>query len=179
MGGFAQQSSAYSTVDGGVTWQAHKLPVTIVGKGGFAEGSPPLVETSVSLLPGAGVLAVAFDPNASPIGLTSFDGGSTWRRIAPPPGSTSYSDFVFQDAFHWWAMRFGTLFKSSDAGQTWKQVALQLDEWDYVLQVIDARHAWAQLVVTFPRSTSVQGTGLSTTVDGGLHWNPVDVPRPS
>jgi photosystem II stability/assembly factor-like uncharacterized protein len=179
MGGFAQQSSAYSTVDGGVTWQAHKLPVTIVGKGGFAEGSPPLVETSVSLLPGAGVLAVAFDPNASPIGLTSFDGGSTWRRIAPPPGSTSYSDFVFQDAFHWWAMRFGTLFKSSDAGQTWKQVSLQLDEWDYVLQVIDARHAWAQLVVTFPRSTSVQGTGLSTTVDGGLHWNPVDVPRPS
>jgi photosystem II stability/assembly factor-like uncharacterized protein len=179
MGGFAQQSSVYSTIDGGVTWQAHALPVTVIGKGGFAEGNAPLLETAVSLLPGAGVLAVVFDPNGTPIGLTSFDGGSTWRRLAPPPGNTSYSDFIFQDTFHWWAMRFGTLFKSSDAGQTWKQVSLQLDDWDYVPQVIDGKHAWAQLVATFPRATPAQGTGLATTTDGGLHWNPVNVPNPS
>jgi len=179
MGGFAQQSRVYSTIDGGVTWQAHDLPATVVGKGGFAEGSAPLVETTVSLLPGAGVLAIVFDPNGSPIGLTSFDGGSTWRRLSPPPGNTTYNDFIFQDTFHWWAMRFGTLFKSPDAGQTWKQVSLQLDDWDYVLQVIDAKHAWAQLVATFPRSTPTQGSGLSTTADGGLHWNPVNVPTPA
>jgi photosystem II stability/assembly factor-like uncharacterized protein len=179
MGGFAQQSRVYSTIDGGVTWHAHDLPVTVVGKGGFAEGSAPLVETTVSLLPDAGVLAVVFDPNGSPIGFTSFDGGSTWRRLSPPPGNTTYTDFIFQDTFHWWAMRFGTLFKSPDAGQTWKQVSLQLDDWDYVLQVIDAKHAWAQLVATFPRSTPTQGSGLSTTADGGLHWNPVNVPTPA
>ena len=179
MGGFAQQSTVYSTIDGGVAWQAHSLPVAVVGKGGFAVGSAPLVETSVSLLPGAGVLAVVFDPNANPIGLTSFDRGSTWRRLAPPPGNTSYTDFIFQDTFHWWAMRFGTLFKSSDAGQTWKQVSLQLDDWDYVLQAIDDKHAWAQLVATFPRSSPPQGTGLATTADGGLHWNPVNVPIPA
>jgi photosystem II stability/assembly factor-like uncharacterized protein len=180
MGGFAQQSRVYSTIDGGATWLGHPLPVTVVGKGGFAVGSAPLVETTVSLLPGAGVLAVVFDPNGTPIGLTSFDGGSTWRRLAPPPGNTTYTDFIFQDTFHWWAMRFGTLFKSSDAGQSWKQVSLQLDDWDYVLQVIDAKHAWAQLVATFPGSTPpAQGTGLSTTADGGLHWNSVNVPIPA
>jgi hypothetical protein len=179
MGGFAQQSRVNSTIDGGVTWQAHDLPVIVVGKGGFAEGNAPLVETTVSLLPGAGVLAVVFDPNGTPIAFTSFDGGSTWRRLSPPPGNTTYSDFIYQDTFHWWAMRFGTLFKSPDAGQTWKQVSLQLDDWDYVLQVIDAKHAWAQLVPTFPRSTPTQGSGLSTTADGGLHWNPVNVPTPA
>jgi photosystem II stability/assembly factor-like uncharacterized protein len=179
MGGFAQQSRVYSTIDGGATWQAHTLPVTVVGKGGFPDGSAPLVETTLSLLPGAGVMAVVFDPNGTPIGLTSFDGGTTWRRLAPPPGNTSYSDFIFQDTFHWWAMRFGTLFKSSDAGQTWEQVSLQLDDWDYVLQVIDAKYAWAQLTATFPRSTPAQGTGLSTTADGGLHWKAVNVPIPA
>jgi photosystem II stability/assembly factor-like uncharacterized protein len=180
MGGFAQQSRVYSTIDGGATWQAHTLPVTVVGKGGFPDGSAPLVETTLSLLPGAGVMAVVFDPNGTPIGLTSFDGGTTWRRLAPPPGNTSYSDLIFQDAFHWWAMRFGTLFKSSDAGQSWRQVSLQLDDWDYVLQVIDAKHAWAQLVATFPSATPPnQGTGLSNTADGGLHWSPVNVPIPA
>jgi photosystem II stability/assembly factor-like uncharacterized protein len=179
IGGLAQPATVYSTIDGGVTWRGHTLPVAVVGKGGFVEGSAPLLETSVSLLPGAGVLAVVFDPNGNPIGLTSFDGGSTWRRLATPPGNTSYSDFIFQDTFHWWAMRFGTLFKSPDAGQTWKQVSIQLDDWDYVPQVIDAKHAWAQLVATSPPSTPAQGTGLSTTADGGLHWNPVNVPIPA
>ncbi len=179
MGGFAQQPTAYSTIDGGMSWQSHALPVTVVGKGGVAEGSRPLVETTVDVLPGAGVLAVVFDPNGTPVGLTSFDRGSTWRRLAPPPGSTAYGDFLFQDTFHWWAMRFGALFKSSDAGQTWKQVSLQLDDWDYLLLVIDAKHAWAQLVPTFPRTSLPQGTGLATTADGGLHWSPANVPNPS
>jgi photosystem II stability/assembly factor-like uncharacterized protein len=178
MGGFAQQSTVYSTIDGGITWQAHGLPVTYA-KGGFDLGARPLQETSVYMLPGTGVLAVAVDENANPVGLTSFDGGSTWRRLPPPPGETAYSDFIFQDTFHWWAMRYGTLFKSSDAGQTWKEVAQQLDEWDYTPQVVDAKHAWAQMTVVFPRSNPPQGTGLATTADGGIHWTPVNVPKPS
>ena len=177
MGGAAAQSMAYSTIDAGVTWHAHPLPVTS-GNGGFAEGSAPLLETTVYLLPGAGVLAVVIDLNGSPVGLTSFDGGSTWRRLPPPPGETTYTDFIFQDSFHWWAMRYGTLFKTSDAGQTWKQVAQQLDEWDYLPQILNAKQAWAQMVVA-PNSTPPQGTGLATTADGGLHWSPVNVPNPS
>jgi photosystem II stability/assembly factor-like uncharacterized protein len=179
MGGFAQQPTVHSTIDGGVTWQSHPLPVVISGKGGFVQGSAPLVETTVSLLPGAGVLAVVIDQNALPAGLTSFDGGSTWSRLSRAPGETQYSDFIFQDTFHWWAMRNGTLFKSSDAGQSWKQVAQQLDEWDYVPQVIDSKHAWGVMTAAVPTANLSRGTGLATTADGGVHWNPVSVPTPS
>jgi len=179
MGGFAQgQAVVYSTVDAGITWQPHPLPV-ISAKGGLAEGSAPLLGSSVYMLPGAGILAVAEDLNAGQVGLTSFDGGSTWRRLAPPPGSTGFGDFVFQDTFNWWAMRFGTLFKSWDAGQSWRQVSLQLDDWDYLPHVIDARHAWAQMVAPFQQPNAFQGTGLAITADGGVHWNPVNVPKPS
>jgi len=179
MGGAASRPTVYTTVDGGVTWIAHALPVTILGKGGFPDGSAPLVESAVYLLPSAGVLAVAYDPNGSPAGLTSFDGGSTWRRLPPPPGETSYSDFVFQDTFHWWAMRYGTLFKSADAGQSWKEVSQQLDIWDYVPQFLDAKHAWARMVAGAPGPPPTQGTGLAITSDGGVHWTAVNVPRPS
>ena len=172
------RATVYSSLDGGTTWQAHPLPVT-AGKGGLADGAAPLLLSSVYLLPGAGVLVVAEDLNAGLVGLTSFDGGGTWRHLPPPPGSTQYGDFIFQDTFHWWAMRFGTLFKSSDGGQTWRRVSIQLDDWDYLPQVIDAKHAWAQMVAPFPQANAFQGTALATTADGGLHWNPVNVPNPS
>ncbi|MGH7761412.1 MAG: WD40/YVTN/BNR-like repeat-containing protein [Candidatus Dormibacteraceae bacterium] len=179
MGGFAQgQAVVYSTVDAGHTWQPHPLPVTSA-KGGLAEGSAPLLGSSVYLLPGHGLLAVADDLNAGPVGLTSFDGGTTWRRLPSPPGNAGYADFVFQDASHWWAMRFGALFKSSDAGMSWKQVSLQLDDWNYLPQVIDAKHAWAQMVGVAPGLAQAPGTGLAVTSDGGLHWTPVQVPVPS
>ncbi|MHB8612210.1 MAG: WD40/YVTN/BNR-like repeat-containing protein [Candidatus Dormibacteraceae bacterium] len=177
-GATAGHATVYSTIDGGISWQAHQLPV-LAGKGGPVEGLGPLLESTVFLLPGAGVLAATFDLNGSPIGLTSFDGGSTWRRLSPPPGETTYGDFIFQDTFHWWAMRYGTLFKSSDAGQTWKEVAQQLDEWDYVPQIVDAKHAWAPMTVVFPSSNPPKGTGLAVTEDGGIHWTPVSVPKPS
>jgi photosystem II stability/assembly factor-like uncharacterized protein len=179
-GGTPDRPTVYSTIDGGISWQPHPLPTVVSGKGGVPDGAAlPLIDTNVYMLPGAGVLAVALDPNATQVGLTSFDGGSTWRRLPPPPGETAYSDFIFVDTFHWWAMRNGTLFKSSDAGQTWKEVAQQLDEWDYLPQVIDAKHAWAQMTVVFPSANPFQGTGLAVSADGGVHWTPVNVPKPS
>jgi hypothetical protein len=178
--GTPDRATVYSTIDGGISWEPHPLPVATSAKGGLPDGAAlPLLETSVYLLPGAGVLAVALDQNASPVGLTSFDGGTTWRRLPPPPGETAYSDFIFQDTFHWWAMRYGTLFKSADAGQTWKEASQQLDEWDYVPQVVDAKHAWAQMRVVLPSSNPARGTGLAVTSDGGAHWIPVNVPKPS
>lgn len=167
----------YSTIDGGVSWQAHPLPVA-GGKGGFAPGTGPPLESGVYLLPGAGVLATTTDESGNPVGLTSFDGGGTWRLLPPPPGSTGFGDFIFLDTFHWWAMRFGSLFKSSDGGQTWKQVSIQLNDWDYLPQVIDAKHAWAQLMAT-PQTALAPGSGLAITSDGGVHWTSVSVPIPS
>jgi len=132
--------------------------------------------TSVDLLPQVGVIAFFDHYYGQGVAYSTFDGGSTWRWLAPPPGETTYSDFVYQDAFHWWAMRFGTLWKTSDAGQSWKQVSQQTDDWDYRPQVVDAKHAWALLVGS--PGNQVPGTGLAMTSDGGLHWRQVDAPQP-
>lgn len=170
--GGSEAGAVYSTIDGGLTWTAHSLPLTAGGKGGALH-----VPTQVRVLPGAGVMAIT-DELGNLVGFTSFDGGSTWRRLVPAPGETNFGSFVFVDAFHWWAIRYGTLFKSSDAGQSWKETVQLLDEWDYVPQVLDARHAWAQMLVVFPNANPPQGTGLAMTSDGGIHWTPVNVPKP-
>lgn len=179
LGANASQPTVYSTSDGGASWQPHtlpSLPEPIPTPGG--KPIPPnfpgsTYSTSVSLLPGAGVIAtINYDVRAGV--YTSFDGGNTWRVIASPPGNTTYSDFVFQDSTHWWAMRFGTLYKSSDAGQTWRWVSQQLDQWDYRPQIIDSKHAWSEL--SDPRTP---GHGLASTSDGGLHWKQVNAPLPA
>jgi photosystem II stability/assembly factor-like uncharacterized protein len=168
----------YSSVDGGVTWQRHPLPVPASAQPVSPKGEMLAAETAVYLIPGAGVMAVTADDQGNTVGLTSFDGGSTWRRLSPPPGETTFNDYVFQDTFHWWTMRYGTLFKSPDAGQSWKEVAQEMDEWDYLPGIIDSRHAWAQLQVVFPNTNPPQGTGLAMSSDGGVRWTPVNVPKP-
>jgi hypothetical protein len=44
-----------------------------------------------------------------------------------------------------------------------------------VPQVIDSKHAWGVMTT----ANLSRGTGLATTADGGVHWNPVNVPMPS
>lgn len=173
-GGAPGSRVVYSSIDGGVTWQPHPLPVPA----GVFKSDPFAPDTSVYLIPGAGVMAATTDGQGNSVGFTSFDGGSTWRRLSPPPGETTFGDYVFQDTFHWWAMRYGTLFKSPDAGQSWTEVAQEMDEWDYLPGIIDAKHAWAQMQVVFPSTNPPQGSALAMSSDGGVHWTPVNVPRP-
>jgi photosystem II stability/assembly factor-like uncharacterized protein len=163
------QNAVYSTNDGGATWQPHLLPVTtqpVQGKPAY-----PVIGT-VTLLPGGGVLASTRDA-----GFTSFDGGAKWRPIIPVPGTGNYRDFAFQDATHWWAMQFDSnLYKSSDAGQTWKRVSFQLDALVYTIGVTDAQHAWARLESQVPPR---RGFGLALSSDGGVHWTYAKVPTPT
>jgi photosystem II stability/assembly factor-like uncharacterized protein len=174
----ASEPTVYSTLDGGATWQPHALPHDPQASPGPPPGSNFTFKTWVSLLPGVGVMA--YTRNSADEGAyTSFDGGTTWRAVAPPPGNATYSDFVFQDSTHWWAMHLGDLWKSSDAGQSWKMVSRQLDGWGYNPQVIDAKHAWAELLAYPGVRDPDQGTGLAMTSDGGLHWTQVDTPRPT
>jgi photosystem II stability/assembly factor-like uncharacterized protein len=163
-------TKVFSTNDGGLTWMAHPLPQggppNGNGKGGLFGAS------LVRLLPGHGVMATA-----GLLAFTSMDGGATWEPVLAPAGAT-FGDIAFQDATHWWAMPSGNLFKTSDAGQTWTHVALQFDDWQYRVEVIDARHAWARLDQSTGSQDPLRGTAFALTADGGVHWSYANVPRP-
>lgn len=153
----------YRSVDGGRSWQRHDLP-------------PPLAETwdlgghgtSVELLPQVGAVAttdIKTNANVSEAVLyVSLDNSDTWSYVSSPPGEVS-----FQDSYHWWAMSGTVLAKTSDAGQTWREVTDALPNWQFVPHVIDSRHAWAELTVQ-------GGFGLGLTSDGGVHWARANVP---
>ncbi len=156
----------YSSSDGGHSWQRHNLPIP-------SEGLPASgVFASVQLLPRAGVAAVLNEGNRPAFTASSFDGGITWTYAVPrPSGLTSGGVISYQDSFRWWAIDGHTLYKSSDAGQTWMEVSNNLDGgYVYVPRVIDSKHAWAQVLGT-------GGAGLALTADGGLHWTRANVPQ--
>lgn len=155
----------YSSSDAGHSWQRHDVP-------GFWD---PAVGYDVfsDLLPVAGVVVTAFCECANssappgPFYYTSSDGGTTWRLV-PSPGFLAY-----QDSTHWWATTSDALFKSSDAGRSWKQVATMPTSWQLNGPgILDPMHAWASIFV-------MGGFGLALTSDGGLHWTLAKVPKPT
>jgi photosystem II stability/assembly factor-like uncharacterized protein len=160
----ASEPTVYSTVDGGASWEPHALP--------RPSGPYLAFESFVGLLPGVGVIAyIDYSVQGGAINslaYTSIDGGTTWRSVTPPADVPVWN-ITFQDSSHWWApfLRSFTLWKSSDAGQSWKSVSQYEDVWEF--QIIDAKHAWAKL----------GQAGLAMTSDGGLHWTQVNAPRPS
>jgi photosystem II stability/assembly factor-like uncharacterized protein len=181
VGASAAQPIVYSSADGGASWQPHALPNDLASD--LCTGGKPLppgeqgqVFTNVVLLPGHGVLAILSDYCGHVQAYTSLDAGVAWRPLASPPGTTSWWNFAYQDSSHWWAMGAGDLWKSSDAGDSWKLVSQQLDGWGYVPHVIDANHAWAELFNSDPGGPSA--AGLALTSDGGLHWSQVSTPKP-
>ena len=179
LGANAAEPIVYSSVDGGASWQPHALPNNVASD--LCTGGNPLPpgqqghwSTSVSLLPGHGVVTISSDYCGHAHAYMSLDGGVAWRSLAPAPGTTSWRTYAYQDSSHWWAMGAGDLWKSSDAGSSWKLVSQQLDGWEgYIPHVIDANHAWAELF-----SSAQAAAGLALTSDGGLHWSQVSTPKP-
>ena len=160
--GDTSPATVYSTHDGGLTWVPHTLPAT--GTDTAADG--------LKALPGGGVLVSLLDETA----YTSFDDGDSWTQLPPPPPGNSYGTVAIQDRARWWAMDQGDLYKTFDAGRTWQHVAVQLDGWRYIPQVLDSKHAWARLESSGPPNS---GSSLAATSDGGIHWTYVSVPRVS
>jgi photosystem II stability/assembly factor-like uncharacterized protein len=171
-------SQIYTSRDGGQSWESRDIPeppgrsqeqTTIVG--------------NLRLLPGVGVVAsVGFSDGRVfqilGIEFTSFDIGKSWTSVQPPTqiqSQRSLRSESFEDATHWWSIDRGNLYKSADAGQTWKPVPANLengDNWGYSIQVLDPKHAWSQVQMG-------QVTGLVVTNDGGLHWTRANVPEPA
>src|ERR1700682_1019184 len=176
----------YRSDDRGLTW----VPVDVPRPPVPVSTGPTFSNAQVTLLPGSGVaVIVSISPNCgkpapcSPVRdemqFVSFDHGNTWTAVQLPPVSFYYHDIVYQDAVHWWAISSGSLYKSSNSGQTWEFISLipQSPE-PTVLHVIDAQHAWAQVSMFQSRDGgSYRASEVAFTSDGGLTWKPVLPPN--
>jgi photosystem II stability/assembly factor-like uncharacterized protein len=157
------QPHVYLSVDGGHSWQRREVPLP--------SGDLPnsMLSTNVLQLPGAGVIA-SLNLTGPGAQFTSFDGGTSWSKVAPLPLGVGGGDLGFQDNLHWWEIYVGALYKSSDAGQTWIHISDKLPNAVYSLHILDSKHAWAQVFFT-------DGSGLAFTADGGLTWARAYVPQ--
>jgi photosystem II stability/assembly factor-like uncharacterized protein len=174
IGSYNSRPTAYLTRDDGVTWRALPIPLPATASSPSASLT---YTTEIALLPGAGVIAVVVDRLGQAHGFLSSDYGSRWRVLSVPGSGQNLSDYVFQfqDSTHWWLIHSSYVYKTADAGLTWRAsrtTALD-DRWTYEVHVIDASHAWASM-----QSLANFATGLATTADGGISWKAVSVPGP-
>jgi photosystem II stability/assembly factor-like uncharacterized protein len=176
--------------DGGVTWQPHVLPQPpsgmFTGPSLDPAAGPPAGFTVITLLPGSGVLVYEEPscqsntpcPTFGPAEFASFDLGATWRYVPPAPGG-DYTTIAFQDAHSWWVIQANNLWKTADAGATWRLVSSAVMYDHLSPRILDAQHAWAQIVFTADtagRGRSFSASELDMSSDGGVHWTQVSVP---
>ncbi|GAC1671929.1 MAG: hypothetical protein PVS3B2_13650 [Candidatus Dormibacteraceae bacterium] len=167
----------YTSSDGGLTWSSVEVPRPFQGSAAGA-----IASAQVTLLPDLGVAVEVTVCTPSQVECNdpaqaeflTYDRGSTWTPVPPPPADVNYRDVVYQDAVHWWVAGAGTLYRSSDAGQSWKlMVSRGQPTGRVVLHVIDSLHAWMQPIASYGGTLS---PGPSFTDDGGLSWTRVPAP---
>ena len=137
------------TTDGGATWNA----VRVTGVGFYYGPASPSPEYCYVLGDGAqrGLWATS-------------DGGSSWRMRALP-GIDVNQWFGTPMAFPaeltgWLAGANGTIFKTTDGGESWTRQSSGTHQYLNALEFVDARYGWA---------VGGRGTILATR-DGGAHW---------
>jgi photosystem II stability/assembly factor-like uncharacterized protein len=167
----------HSTTDGGATWQAHSIPAALdmspTPPVGLALSGAQQYSVFVQLLPKIGVIAFVLDGAGDEKAFVSFDQGSSWQSSPQPPDGIPYEAISTLDSRHWWAFYSRVLLKTSNSGATWvgTRVSSLLENWNYSpAHLIDTEHAWSI-------QTNNGASGLAMTSDGGVTWNPVEVPR--
>ncbi len=153
------------TADGGATWKDLTPPAA----GGSALLSADFLDA------GHGWLAIQSSSDGGLSVLATTDGGASWQS-APLPLSADLVGRVsldFIDAQNGWAaVQFpsssifsqGTLFRTSDGGQTWTQLSLPIGD---PVRFVDAQHGWV--------AGGAGGNELYATQDGGSTWHLLSV----
>lgn len=92
--------------------------------------------------------------------LRTINGGATWGKVPNVPTEKIVSDVFFADKTNGWIVGGGLLYRSTDSGETWKQVSLP--------QGIAAN---ASFWIGASRGFVAAGNGkILTTEDGGVTW---------
>jgi uncharacterized protein (TIGR03437 family) len=177
--------------DGGITWKVLALP-------------PPRFpnSTSVNTLDvdpfHSGVVYAASSQST----YVTYDGGDNWGKVLPPAGSDRefrvYFDQATQDVQY---VFDDVLYKSTDAGQTWKPLnSPVLFFYGFSVDPVRAGYLYAQgdgkffrsrdggatwesfvnttsgFPVADPNSNVIQA-GLGRSIDGGMTWKPAPLSR--
>ncbi len=107
--------------------------------------------------------------------LRTVDGGKTWHNVSPAgEKSMGYAvDIDFLDASHAWLlvpdpnnMLAGTLYRTSDGGQSWAKAAVPFGGGD--LQFLDVNRGW--MMASLGAGAGSMGVGIFQTTDGGATW---------
>lgn len=152
----------------------------------------------------AAVLGHPYGPNAERGIFRSEDGGKTWKKVLYKDESTGGSDVVLDPKnpnvvyASLWHERMapwedsntydtteGGLFKSTDGGNTWKQLKDGLP--DDLVQInvavaaSDPQRLYATVATTAQNGyANAKGLGVYRSDDGGMHWRKItDDPRPA
>lgn len=84
------------------------------------------------------------------------------------------------DARKGWALKGGTVLRTTDGGRTWKDVSPKEDRYPEGAGAafLDSDHAW--LAVTVPQPDQMRGTlRIYRTADGGSTWESSDIAEPA
>lgn len=102
--------------------------------------------------------------------IGSSNGGASWRRIAPPVKRARYRRVDFVSASTGYALlTSGRLFKTTNAGRTWREVLSTGTTRVYDLSFADARHGFLSLDRF---GSSGRAAWVLRTSDGGASWRP-------
>jgi photosystem II stability/assembly factor-like uncharacterized protein len=177
----------YVSQDGGRTWQFAQFPGP---PGAGVPGADALLSTP-TMFGTRGIVALEVPGRPDSFSYTTVDGGLTWADPRPLPGRDLTLGFA--DAAHWWGLSQQGLYRTADAGQTWKLVSSKLpavaDRFVGV-SAVSPQILWATVEGTLAASykagvpesacmPTLLGPAcyfLIRSTDGGITWTVVKLP---